>query len=91
AYETFRSGGVTVDPLMKMGDPAREILEVCQAEKADLIAMTTHARVGPTRWMMGSVTEKVLRSSSVPLLVVRPRTSGANLTATSRALQGTSV
>lgn len=72
AYEQFRAGGVPVEPLMKMGDPAQQILETCREQDADLIAMTTHARGGVARWMMGSVTEKVLRASAVPLLVVRP-------------------
>ena len=88
AYEEFRIAGVSVEPLMKMGDPAREILEVCRVEKADLIAMTTHSRAGVSRWMMGSVTEKVLHASTVPLLVVRPSRSGADQKIAPGAMQG---
>jgi nucleotide-binding universal stress UspA family protein len=57
---------------MKQGDPALQIVDTCNGQKADLIAMTTHGRAGVSRWMLGSVTEKVLRTAAVPLLVVRP-------------------
>jgi len=72
AFARFREAGLSVEPLIKQGDPAMEILETCRGQKAGLIAMTTHGRSGPSRWMLGSVTEKVLRNSVVPLLVVRP-------------------
>jgi nucleotide-binding universal stress UspA family protein len=36
------------------------------------IAMATHGRSGPKRWMMGSVTERVLGATKLPLLIVRP-------------------
>lgn len=39
----------------------------------DLIAMATHGRGGLQRWVMGSVTERVLSASKLPLLVVRPK------------------
>lgn len=72
AYEQFHAAGVSVEPLMKQGDPALQIVDTCNGQKADLIAMTTHGRAGVSRWMLGSVTEKVLRTAAVPLLVVRP-------------------
>jgi nucleotide-binding universal stress UspA family protein len=72
AYDQFRAGGVPVEPLMKQGDPALQILEACKEQKAGLIAMTTHGRAGVARWMMGSVTDKLLRAARVPLLIVRP-------------------
>lgn len=50
------------------GDPAMRILEVAGI---DFIAMATHGRSGLKRWMLGSVTEKVLRHATVPMLVVR--------------------
>lgn len=57
--------------LVRRGDPAAQILDVAREAGADLIAMTTHGRSGPSRWVMGSVTEKVVRASPAPLLVVR--------------------
>jgi nucleotide-binding universal stress UspA family protein len=38
----------------------------------DVIAMATHGRSGLQRWTMGSVTERVLRATSLPMLIVRP-------------------
>lgn len=64
----------------RTGDPGGEILKAATEEPADLIAMTTHGRSGPSRWVFGSVTAKVLRSAPMPLLVVRQSadTSGEN-------------
>ena len=39
----------------------------------DAIALATHGRSGPARWVMGSVTERVLGTTTLPLLIVRPR------------------
>ncbi|MGZ3629174.1 MAG: universal stress protein, partial [Ktedonobacteraceae bacterium] len=39
----------------------------------DLIAMSTHGRGGLERLMMGSVTERVLHSTKLPMLIVRPQ------------------
>ena len=43
----------------------------------DLVAMSTHGRTGVSRWVLGSVAEKVLRASSTPLLLVRAPGAGA--------------
>jgi nucleotide-binding universal stress UspA family protein len=39
----------------------------------DLIAMATHGRTGLARWALGSVTERVLQATALPLLIVRPQ------------------
>ena len=72
AFERLREKGVPAEPLVKEGDPAVRILETSREQGADLIAMTTHGRRGVSRWILGSVAEKVLRAANVPLLVVRP-------------------
>jgi nucleotide-binding universal stress UspA family protein len=41
------------------------------ADEADLVVMGTHGRTGPSRWWLGSVAERVVRESPVPVLVVR--------------------
>jgi nucleotide-binding universal stress UspA family protein len=51
--------------------PADAILESAISQKADLIVMGTHGRSGLNRWMLGSVAERVLRESPVPVLTVR--------------------
>lgn len=72
AFERVRQRGVEVQPVMRKGDPAGQILDVARELKADLIAMTTHGRRGLSRWTLGSVAEKVLRGAETPLLIVRP-------------------
>lgn len=63
--------GVEGEVLIRRGDPAGEIVDAAEEVGADLLAMTTHGRSGPSRWALGSVTEKVIRAAQVPLLVVR--------------------
>ena len=62
----------SAEPVVVRGDPALEILEAGRERGVDLIALTTHARSGLSHWMMGSVAEKLLHATPVPLLVVRP-------------------
>ncbi len=58
------------------GDPAKEILEAARANEIDLIAMSTHAKTGFLRLFSSGVTEKVLRESTCPLLVVHAQVPG---------------
>jgi nucleotide-binding universal stress UspA family protein len=51
-----------------VGDPAEEILKVIDQEKVDIVVMASHGQKGNYRF--GSVTEKVLKSSSVPVTTV---------------------
>ena len=53
------------------GEAAHQILVEAQRDPEALIAMSTHGRSGIARWMLGSVTDKVLRATINPLLVVR--------------------
>jgi nucleotide-binding universal stress UspA family protein len=53
------------------GYPASAITDYAQDNDADLIVLTTHGRSGVERLLLGSVTEKVIRTSDVPLLIVR--------------------
>lgn len=65
--------GVKADAVVLKGDPASELVDACLRLEAEALVMSTHGRSGLARWMMGSVTEKVLRAAPVPLLVVRSR------------------
>jgi len=53
------------------GYPAEEILRYADENDVSFILMATHGRSGIRRWVMGSVAEKVLRASKVPVLLVR--------------------
>jgi nucleotide-binding universal stress UspA family protein len=63
--------GARVRTVVRLGVPELEILAVAQAEKADLIAMSTHGRRGFQRVVFGSVATEVLRSAAVPVLRIR--------------------
>lgn len=65
----LRDDGVRARANVRFGLPVEEILKFAAAEGNDLVAMTTHGRTGVRRWVLGSVTEQVLRSTHVPLLV----------------------
>ncbi len=56
---------------VSFGTPANEITEYAAKNGVDLIVMGTHGRSGFEKMWLGSVTEKVLRSASCPVLVVR--------------------
>ncbi len=76
AADKLASAGVReIITLTSGGDPAVQILELAARKMADVIAMATHGRTGLTRWVLGSVTEKVLRASTLPMLVVRAETT----------------
>lgn len=53
------------------GYPAEEILHYADKNDIDLILMATHGRSGIKRWVMGSVAEKILRASKIPIWLVR--------------------
>lgn len=55
------------------GSPYERILEYANERDIDLIVMETHGRTGLDRYLIGSVTEKVVRLSDVPVLTVRRR------------------
>ncbi len=71
AAERFRHAGLSARRLSLEGEPAAEILDVSSSEHVDLIALGTHGRSGFSRWALGSVAERVLRSAEVPLLLIR--------------------
>jgi nucleotide-binding universal stress UspA family protein len=66
-----------VDGVIVCGDPASQILVVAKECGADLIVLGTHGRRGVSRLLLGSVAEKVVRTSPLPVLTVssRPETS----------------
>lgn len=74
AADRFRHAGLKVSRLTVEGEPASEILDLSGNRGVDLIALGTHGRTGFTRWALGSIAERVLRSAEVPLLLVRTPT-----------------
>ena len=62
--------GVHAQTVIHRGEPYAEILQEIRAERADLVIMRTHGRVGLDRAIMGSVAERVLSQSNVPVVIV---------------------
>lgn len=65
--------GIKTSYLIREGSVAESILEVADAMEADMIAMSTHGRSGLKRWVMGSIADRVVRHSPIPVLLIRPR------------------
>jgi nucleotide-binding universal stress UspA family protein len=75
--DTVPSSGISLNFEARPGRSAQGILAEAAALPADLIVMGTHGRGGLDRLVLGSVTEKVLRKASCPVLTVPPPVSGA--------------
>jgi len=67
----LRDRGFNVRIESRLGKPAEEIVDYAAKNEVDLIIMASHGRAGVSRWAYGSVTDKVLRSSCVPVLLVK--------------------
>lgn len=65
---------VDVGVALMDGDPAEAIVTAALQKQSDLIVMSTHGYSGVMRWIMGSVTERVLSHAPCPVLVVRSET-----------------
>jgi len=63
------SQGIKAETVLAKGKPAEAIIQYATTHAIDLIIMATHGRSGISRWAFGSVAEKVLRQSPVPLLL----------------------
>jgi nucleotide-binding universal stress UspA family protein len=63
--------GLRVKAVLETGAPYQMILDAAEKLKVDLIVMATHGRTGFTHLLLGSVAEKVVRSSRCPVLTVR--------------------
>lgn len=66
-----RRDGVPIRMLIWEGDPGESIIEAAIAESVDLIVVGSHQRRGVDRLVMGSVSEQVVRTSPVPVVVAR--------------------
>jgi nucleotide-binding universal stress UspA family protein len=70
--DDLRKADIVVQVVSLDGSPAEEILDYAQNNEVDMIIMTTHGRSGPSRWLIGSVADKVIRNATVPVLMMSP-------------------
>ncbi|HUT69394.1 MAG TPA: universal stress protein [Desulfatiglandales bacterium] len=69
-YVSKIAAGVSFEIVTKSGREGEEILEFAKKEQVDLIVMGTHGRTGMEHVFFGSVAEKVLRRSPIPVLII---------------------
>jgi nucleotide-binding universal stress UspA family protein len=68
--------GMHVRSMVMPGAVAETILDVADAESVDLVAMSTHGRTGVSRFLLGSVADRVVHHATVPVLLVRSKDLG---------------
>lgn len=69
ALTQYSGGAKTVEYHVAVGKPATEILRAAREAKADLIVISSHGRSGIKKMFLGSTTERVLRETTVPVLI----------------------
>lgn len=73
AAELLRARGIKVAAALEMGDPKSKILDVAEEWRADLIVLGSHGRRGFERFLMGSVSDAVVRHAKCSVQIVRIR------------------
>jgi nucleotide-binding universal stress UspA family protein len=72
----LKKDGIPVEAeIVVNGEPAAKILETAKEKNVDLIIMSTHGKSEFLHWVFGSIANKVLAHSSIPLLLVMPKGS----------------
>ncbi len=69
----LESRGLKARAVVRSGEAAHEILQFAEAEKADVIVIATHGYSGFKHFLLGSITERVIRLAACPVFVVRIR------------------
>jgi len=69
--ETAAEAGIEAVTEVSVGTPHEQITDYADAADVDLIVMGTHGRTGLDRFLLGSVTERVVRAAPAPVLTVR--------------------
>ncbi len=66
----LREQGIAVQVALVEGKPYVEIIRFAEEKEIDLIVMSTRGHSGWSRWLLGSVADRVVRGATVPLLLV---------------------
>ena len=77
AAENLKKEGLIVQTVAIEGLENKQvadiILDYVQSNNIDMIVMSTHGRSGITRWAMGSVADKIVRSATIPVMTMAPK------------------
>ena len=68
----IRERGIKVKIVVTEEAPNVAITQYAETNQVDLIALCSRGHSGPSRWLMGSVADRVVRGANVPVLLVRP-------------------
>lgn len=71
AEKLVEMGYQNVKIKVAIGDPSTEIIDCAEEMNADLIVMPSHGRKGVSRFLLGSVAERVVRLSPCPVLILK--------------------
>lgn len=74
--ERLAPAGHSVSYTALRGAPADAVVSVASSDPAALVVMSTHGRGGIARWVLGSITDKVLHMMPNPMLIVRATVTG---------------
>ena len=69
-FEDMNENGVKISSVIKEGTPAKVILDVASEEDIDLIVIGSSGKSGFDRFILGSVSDKVVNAAKCPVLVV---------------------
>lgn len=70
--EMLATKGVTAQTVVTFGIVVEALLDYAEKNNVDLVVIATHGRSGISRWVWGSVADRILRGSRMPVLMVRP-------------------
>lgn len=73
AADVLRTKHPSSEALLLFGVASLELVTAIESNKADLVVMGTHGRTGLTHVLLGSIAERLVRTSPVPVLTVRKR------------------
>jgi nucleotide-binding universal stress UspA family protein len=71
--EQLKNSGIQADANVMFGNVLEALTDYVERNAVDLIVIATHGRSGISRWVWGSVADRILRSAKVPVLMVRPQ------------------
>jgi len=70
-WRSIGENGIKADLVLGYGDPFAEIMSFAKSKKNDIIVMGTRGRTGLAHLLMGSIAEKVVRYSHIPVVTVK--------------------